>query len=148
MAQSIKGIGTPVNFGFVQTSTDQGITTTTPDLDGFLLQSTNIQTAADLEQVRTLQGDVTAENYYNLHHEATLRFVIAASSKSGAITATTLAQCQPGSILVISACASSPDLVNSYWIIQPGASIPQEVTKSAELNLPLKRYPLITAAQS
>jgi hypothetical protein len=146
MSQTLKAIGTPVNFGLVSTTSDGGVTST--NLTGYLLQSASVQTGAEVESVRSLQGDTTAQNYYDLHHEATLRFVISASSKANAITATSLANFQPGSIISITACASNPDLVNSYWIVQPGASIPQEITKSAELNLPLKRYAAITAVQS
>ena len=146
MAQSLKGVGTPVNFGFVATTTDGGITAT--NLTGLLTQKTSVKNSADVESVRSLQGDTISQSYYDLSYDATLSFVIAAASKAAAITATSLANFLPGSIIAITACASSPDLVNSYWIVQPGAEIPQEITKSAELNLPLKRFPNITAAQS
>ncbi len=146
MAQSLKGVGTPVNFGFVATASDSGVTAT--GLSGFLLQKSTIKNGADVESIRSLQGDTISQNYYDLNYDAQLSFVIAAASKSAAITATSLASFTPGSIISITACASSPDLINTAWIIQPGGEIPQEITKSAEFVLNLKRFPNITAAQS
>ena len=146
MSQSLKGVGFPVNFGFKSTSSDGGVTAS--GLTGFFLQRSSVKINADIEQVRYLQGDVGSENYYNQHYEAELTTVISSTGIAAAITATTLANYQPGTILAITACASNPDLVNSYWIIQPGAEVPQEITKSAELRLPLKRYANITASQS
>lgn len=147
MSQSLVGNGYAVNFGFKQTSTDNGITAT--PFTAMLLQKSSIKTAADLEQVRILQGDVASENYYNLHYEGSLTFVVGASGIGAAITATKLSTAfTPGTILAISAMASSPDWVNAYWIVQPGAEIPQELTKSAEITIPLKRYAAITAAQA
>lgn len=146
MAQTLKGIGTPVNFGFVSTASDGGLTCT--GLTGFLLQRSSFKTAADKEQLRTLQGDVVSENYYNDHDEADLTFVIASTGKAAAITATSLANFRPGSIIAITDCASNPDLVNSHWIVQAGAEIPQEVTKSAEMRIPLQKYAGITAVQA
>ena len=148
MSQTLVGLGVAVNFGFAQTSTDHGGLTAT-GLTGFLLQKSSLKTAGDLEQVRTLQGDVSAENYYNAHYEAELTFVISSTGIGAAITATALsAAFTAGTIISITACASSPDLINTHWVVQFGAQIPQELTKSAELTLPLKRYPLITAAQT
>ncbi len=146
MSQTLVGNGLAVNFGFKATSSDNGLTCT--GLTGLLVQRSSRKTAADVEQVRFLQGDVGSENYYNLHDEADLTFVISASGKGAAITATSLSSFTPGTIINITACAASPDLVGSNWIVQPGAEIPQEITKSAELTLPLKRFPNITAAQS
>lgn len=146
MSQSLKGIGFPVNFGIKSTSSDGGVTAT--GLTGFFLQRGSVKINADVEQVRYLQGDVGSENYYNQHYEAELTFTISSTGIAAAITATTLANYQPGVILAITACASNPDLVNSAWIIQPGSEIPQETTKSAELRLMLKRFPNVTSAQS
>ena len=146
MSQTLKGLGIPVNFGFKSTTSDGGLTCT--GLTGFFLQRSSVKSEADKEQVRTLQGDVAAENYYNLHNSADLTFVISSTGIAAAITATSLSSFAPGTIIAITACASNPDLVNSYWIVQPGAEIPQEITKSAEIRLPLLRYAGITAAQT
>ena len=146
MSQTLVGNGVAVNFGFKATSNDNGLTCT--GLTGFLLQRSTRKTAADKEQVRILQGDVSSENYYNLHDEADLTFVVSSTGKGAAITATSLSNFTPGTIIAITACAASPDLVNSYWVVQPGAEIPQEITKSAEIRLPLLKFPAITAAQS
>jgi hypothetical protein len=159
MSQSLVGLGIAVNFGFASTAGDYGVTdtavttganggTNTTMMNGWLLQKSSLKTAADVETIRGLQGDTMAQNYYDLHHEASLTFVIAASSKSGAKTASVLTNLQPGTIINISACASSPGLQNSTWIVQPGVEIPQEITKSAEITLPIKRFGNITGAQT
>ena len=146
MSQSLVSLGYAVNFGFKATSTDHGVTAT--PFTGMLLQSSSLKTVAEKERIRSLQGDVTSENYYGLEVAADLKFVIGSSGIAAAITATKLsAAFTPGTILAITAAASSPDLVYSYWIVQPGADIPQEVTKSAELSIPLLQIPNVTAAQ-
>lgn len=146
MAQTLVGNGIPVNFGFKQTSTDYGITQTV--LTGWLLQSADTETGADVEDVRALQGDKVSRNWYDLHTKANLRLVIAAASKSAAITATTLSPFTPGTIISITACASQPDLVGTNWECQPGVKIAGEIAKSAEITIPLEKRAAITAAQS
>ena len=147
MSQSLTGLGFAVNFGFKQTSSDGGITAT--PFTAFFLQRSSLKNAADKEQVRFLQGDVGSENYYNLYYEGDLTFVISASGIANAITATKLSSAfTPGTIIAVTACGSSPDWVNSYWIVQPGCEIPQELTKSAEIRVPMMRFGNITAAQS
>lgn len=147
MAQTLKGLGFAVNFGFQATSSDGGVVNAS--LTGFFLQSSELKMDADVESVRFLQGDIGSQNYYNQTEDATLTFTISASSRVNAIAATSLkTSFAPGVIIPITASASSPDLVNSYWIIQPGSTIPQEITKSAEFRLILKWVPNITAAQT
>lgn len=146
MSQTLVGNGIPVNFGFKQTSSDYGITQTV--LTGYLLQSADYETGADVEDVRALQGDKVARNWYDLHTKGNLRMVIAAASKSAAITATTLSPFQPGTIISITACASHGDLVGTNWECQPGAKIMGDITKSAEISIPLEKRAAITAAQS
>jgi hypothetical protein len=147
MAQTLKGLGFAVNFGFQSTSSDGGVTST--NLTGYFLQSSELKMDAQIESVHYLQGDTGSQNYYDQQTDATLTFVISATTRAGAITATSIkTNFQPGVIISITACASNPDLVNSYWIVQPGSTIPQEITKSAEFRLILKNIPNITAAQS
>lgn len=146
MAQSLVANGIPVNFGFASTAGDYGITQTT--LTAWLLQSADYETGADVEDVRALQGDKVSRNWYDLHTKGTLRLVIAAANKSAAKTATTLAAFQPGTIISITACASHPDLVGTNWECQPGARIMGDITKSAEITIPLEKRAGITAAQS
>lgn len=146
MPQSLVANGIAVNFGFASTSSDYGITQTV--LSGWLLQSADYETGADNEDVRALQGDKVSRNWYDLHTKGSLRLVIAsASGKASAKTATTLAAFQPGTIISITACASHPDLVQSNWECQPGAKIAGDITKSAEITIPLERRAGITAAQ-
>lgn len=140
--------GTPINFGFTATTGDKGITSSGFVLTGHLLQNADYEAGADKEEVRVLQGDVVARNWYDIHTKATLRVVIAAASKAAAITATTLANLQPGSFINITACASHPDLVGTNWEVQGGAKCVGDVTKSAEITIPLEKRAGITAAQS
>lgn len=146
MSQTLVGNGIPVNFGFAATSSDHGITQTT--LTGFLFQNYTSAVEAEKEEVRGLQGDIVSRNWYDKHNKATMKFVIASTGIAAAITATTLAAFAPGTILSITACASSPDLVATTWEVQSGAEITGDITKSAELSLPLEKRPGITAAQS
>ncbi len=139
--------GTPVNFAFVATSSDKGITTTGYVLTAFLLQSTDLEGQADSEDVRALQGDVVSRNHYDRRRHATLRLVVAAASKAAAITATTIANAEKGDFIVVTACASQPDLV-ATWEVQDGTKIVGDVTKSAEITIPLIKRAGITAAQS
>jgi hypothetical protein len=145
MSQTLVGNGIPVNFGFKQTTTDYGITQTV--LTGYLLQSADYETGADVEDVRALQGDKVSRNWYDIHTKGNLRMVIAAASKSAAITATTLSPFQPGTILSVTACASHGDLVGTNWEVQPGAKIVGDITKSAEITIPLEKRAAITAVQ-
>jgi len=138
--------GTPVNFGFVATGGDGGLTCT--GLTGFLLQTVDLEDGADKEEVRSLQGNIVSRNWYDSHSKVSLRFVIAATSKANAVTATTLASFKAGAIISITACASNPDLVATNWEIQSGVKIPQDLTKSAEMIIPLEKRAGITAAQS
>lgn len=146
MPQSLVPNGIAVNFGFVSTSNDYGITQTS--LTGWLLQSADYETGADNESVRVLQGDIVSRNWYDIHTKGNLRLVIAsATGRASARTATTLAAFQPGTIISITACASHPDLVATNWEVQPGAKIAGDITKSAEITIPLEKRAGITAAQ-
>lgn len=138
--------GTPVNFSFTSTASDGGLTCT--GLTGFLLQSTDLEDGADKEEVRGPGGDIKSRNWYDSHSKASLRFVIAASSKANAVTATTLTGFKAGGIISITACASQPDLVASTWEVQAGTKISGDVSKSAEITIPLEKRAGITAAQA
>lgn len=147
MAQSIKGLGFPVNFGFKSTTGDGGITAT--PFTGFFLTKSSLKTAGEIERLRVLQGDVGSENYYGAETEGDLTFIISKSAGTATtIAATSLASFTGGTIIAITAAASSPDFVSNYWIVQFGAEITQETTKSAEIRVPLKLVPNVTAAQA
>ena len=146
MAQTLVPNGIAVNFGFVSTSSDYGITQTT--LTGWLLQNADYETGADKEEVRAPQGDQVSHNWYDLHTKGSLRLVIAsATGRATARTSTTLAAFTPGTIISITACASHPDLVATNWECQAGAKIVGDITKSAEITIPLEKRAGITAAQ-
>lgn len=146
MSQTLVGNGYAVNFGFVATSTDHGITQTT--LTGMLLQSADYEQGADKEEVRSLTGDIVSRNWYDIHQKADLKVVIGSSGVAAAVTATALAPFKPGTIISITACASHPDLIGTNWECQSGAKIMGEITKSAELTIPLEKRPGITASQA
>ncbi len=144
--QTLVGNGIPVNFGFLATGADHGVTQAT--LSAMLLQSTDYESGAEKEEVRMLQGDVVSRNWYDLHQKASLRLVISAASKAAGITATTLAPFAAGTLISITACASHPDLVATNWECQPGVKIVGDITKSAEITIPIEKRPGITAAQA
>ena len=147
MAQSLKGLGLPVNFGFKSTASDGGVTAT--PFTGFFLLKSSLKTSAEIERIRVLQGDVGSENYYGLETDGDLTFLISKSAgTASSIAATSLANFTPGTIIAITAASSSPDLVYSYWVVQPGAEISQETTKSADLRVPLKEMLNVTATQA
>lgn len=140
--------GTPVNFSFVVTSSDGGMTSTGLAFTGHLMQSVDYEAGADKEEVRGPNGDIKSRNWYDDHTKASFRSVIAGASKAAAITATTLANARAGNFIVVTACASHPDLVGTNWEVQSGAKITGDVTKSAELTVPVEKRAGITAAQS
>lgn len=136
--------GTPVNFSFVATSGDGGLTCT--GLTAHLLQSADLEDGAEKEEVRGPGGPIVARNWYDAHSKASLRFVISGASKAAAITATALQTA--GTIISITACASIPGLVATNWEVQAGTKVVGDVTKSAELTIPLEKRAGITAAMS
>lgn len=140
--------GIPVNFSFVKTSSDGGLTSTGFAFTGHLMQSLDYEAGADKESVRGPGGDIMSNNWYDQHTKSSFRAVIAGATKAAAITATTLANAQAGSFIVITACASHPDLVGTNWEVQSGAKITGDVTKSAEITIPAEKRAGITAVQS
>ena len=148
MSQTLVPNGIPVNFGLKSTSSDYGVTDSGSVLKGFLTQSVDIETGADVEDIRALQGDKVSRNWYDLHDKANLVFVIAGTGIAAAIASSTRSPFKPGTIINISACASQPDLVGSNWECQPGVKIAGDITKSAVITIPLEKRPGITAAQS
>jgi hypothetical protein len=139
--------GLPVNFSFSKTSSDGGITTTGKVLTAMMLQSTEVEGQADSEDVRGPGGDVVSRNHYDRRRHATLRLVVADASKTAAIAATTIANAEKGDFIVVSSCASQPDLV-ATWEVQDGTKVVGDVTKSAEITIPLIKRTGITAVQS
>lgn len=130
--------GTPVNFGFTGTG---GIAIT--GLSGILLQSAEHSKRADCEEVRNGVGDVVVHGWYNIHDEAQLEWVVTGAGLADAITNTALQT--PGTILVITACASMPSLIATTWEVQDGAKISGGNTNAKRITLPLKKYAGITA---
>ncbi len=140
--------GTPVNFSFVATSSDGGMTSTGYVFTGYLMQGVDYEAGADKEEVRGPGGDIKSRNWYDDHTKASFRAVIAAASKAAAITATTLANARAGAFIVVTACASHPDLVATTWEVQSGTKITGDVTKAAEITVPVEKRAGITAVQS
>ena len=146
-ANSLVSNGISCNFGFQSSSGDYGVTDAGSVLKGWLLQSADYETGADKEDIRALQGDIVARNWYDLHKKANLRMFISAAGRAAAITATTLASLTPGTIISITACASHPDLIATNWEVVGSAKIAGDITKSAEVTLPMEKRPGITAVQ-
>jgi len=134
--------GIPVNFGFTGTDGIQ-ITGLTANL---LLQSADESAEADKDEVRAGQGDIVNRSWYDQHKKASLECVITAAGIAAAVTATTLASLLPGTIIIISACASMPDLVATTWEVQSGAAIKGSNTNAKRVTIPLEIRAGITAA--
>jgi len=132
--------GTAVNFGYTGSN---GIAIT--GLSGLLLQSADHSVDADKDEVRSNVGDIVNRSWYDQHAKATLEFAITGTGLANAITNTSLAGLTPGTIIVISACASDPDLVATTWEVQSGASIKGSNTSHKRLSVPLEKRAGITA---
>jgi hypothetical protein len=133
--------GTAVNFGFTGTG---GIAIT--GLSGILLQSAEDSMEADKEDVRSAAGDIVNRNWYDQHAKSQLEWVVTGTGLANAITNTTLAGLVPGTIVVISACASMPDLVGTTWEVMSGAREHGSNTTSKRITVPLEKRAGITAA--
>jgi hypothetical protein len=134
--------GTPVNFGFTGSN---GIAIT--GLSGFLLQSVEQSKGADVESTRNGVGDIVARGWHDLHDEATLEVTVTSTTQALAATATTLSNLAAGTFIVISACASRPDLV-ATWEVQPGARIMGGNTNAAKISIPIHKRAGVTAIAS
>src|SRR5690348_10969015 len=128
--------GRAVNFGF--TGADGIIIT---GISGTLLQSADQSAVADKEEARTLQGDIVARQWYDVHAVAVLEWVIAGVTNSiaSALVNTTLSAMQPGTIVNISQCNSMPDLVGSNWEVMSGVSIKGSTTTNKRLSVTLEK---------
>lgn len=131
--------GTAVNFGF--TGTD-GITIT--GCTGWMLQSAEQSKACDLEVVRNAAGEEVSHGFYNIHDEATLEYVIYGAGLAAAIANTTAALQTPGTMLVVTACASMTTLEGT-WEVQAGCKVSGSNTTAKRLSVPVKKFANITA---
>lgn len=135
--------GTAVNFGFTGSN---GIAIT--GISGTLLQNVDYSAEADKDEVRSGVGDIVNRNWYDQRLKATLEWVITGTGLANAISNTAIASMTPGTIIVITACASAPDLVATSWEVQSGASIKGSNTNAKRVSLPLEKRAGITAASS
>ena len=134
--------GTAVVFGFTGSN---GITIA--NISGTLLQSTDHSADADHEDTRNGLGDIVARGWYDTHRKATLEWVVTGTGLANAITNNVLGSLVPGTILVISACASDTDLVATTWEVMTARSSHSN-TSSAKINVQLEKRAGITAAAS
>jgi hypothetical protein len=132
--------GTPLVFGY--TGTD-GITIT--GINGTLLQSAEQSAEADHEDVRNGVGDIVARNWHDQHRKASLEWVVKGTGLANAIVNRTLATLTPGTIIVISACASQPDLIATNWEVMSAKDAGSN-TSSAKISAQLEKRAGITAA--
>lgn len=133
--------GTAVNFAFTGTN---GIAIT--GISGTLLQSADTTAKADKDETRNNIGDIVNRNWYDQHTAATLEWVITGTGLANAIVNTTLTGLTPGTIIVITACASMPDLIGTNWEVMDGASIKGSNTSTKRFSVPLEKRAGITAA--
>lgn len=135
--------GTPVNFGFTGTG---GIAIT--GLAGILLQNADYSAEADKDEVRSGLGDIVNRNWYDQHLKTTLEWVITGTAISNAITNTTIKTLMPpGTILVVTACASEPDLVATNWEVMR-SSIKGSNTNAKRVTLEVESRAGITAVST
>lgn len=133
--------GTAVNFGFTGTN---GIVIT--GISGTLLQSADTAAQADKDETRSNVGDIVNRNWYDQHYAATLEWVITGTGLANALVNTTLAALLPGTIIVVTACASMPDLVATNWEVMAGVSIKGSNTNTKRFSVPVEKRAGITAA--
>jgi hypothetical protein len=115
--------GTAVNFGYTGSN---GIAIT--GVSGTLLQSAEHSKEADVEMARNGVGDGVARGWYDQRDTATLEWIVTGSSLSNAITNTSLSAVAPGTIIVITACASDTDLVATNWEVQSSKVVGSNTT--------------------
>lgn len=133
-------LGAAVAFGF--TGTD-GIAATA--LTGkILLQSVELETTADEEQVRSAVGELVNRTFYNIGDKAALEFIATGATIAAARTNTALQA--PGTIISITACADIPALVKTNWIVLPGAKVSGSNTSAKRMTLAIEAHAGITAA--
>jgi hypothetical protein len=133
--------GTAVNFAYTGTN---GITIT--GISGTLLQSAEYSVEAEKEDVRSAAGDIVNRNWYDHHSKCNIEWVVSGTGLANAVTNSTLAALTPGVILVITACASDPDVVGTNWEVQSGASLKGSNTSSKRISVPVERRSGITGA--
>lgn len=133
-------LGTAVNFGF--TGTD-GVTIT--GYTGYLLQSGDLTRTADRAEIQDAAGETKSVVIFNQSDEATLEFVYYGTGIAAAKTNTALKT--PGALVVISACASMPDLVQTTWQLV-SHKISGGNTDAKKASLTLKLHAGVTAAAS
>ena len=131
--------GTAVNFGFTGTN---GITIT--GISGTLLQSADVSAESERTEVANGTGDHVTHAFFDPHFKATLEWTVTGTSLSNAVVNTALASLLPGAFIVISACASNPDLV-ATGEVQSGATTKKTNKDSARLSVSIEKRTNITA---
>ena len=134
--------GTAVNFGFTGTN---GIAIT--GLSGILLQSSDTSAEAERSEVANGVGDHVTHAFFDQHLKASLEWTVTGTSISNAVTNTTLASLLPGAFIVVTACASNPDLI-ATWEVQSGATIKKTNKDSARISVSIEKRANITAVAS
>lgn len=134
-------LGTAVNFGFTGVN---GITIT--GVSGTLLQSADLANQADVEEVRDADGDIVSRAFYNQSQDATLEYVVTGTNLAGAVTNSSLPT--PGALLIITACASLPDLIATTWVVEPGPKVSGTNTTTKRITLGLKKHAGVTTIAS
>lgn len=131
--------GTAINFGF---KTSGGITIT--GISGVLLQSADLSVEADVADVRSALGDIVARAWYDQHSVATIEWEVSGTDLAAAITNSTLASVEPGDIIIITACASRPELIATNWECQSGSKIAGSNTANARISVTVHKRAGIT----
>src|SRR6185295_15457743 len=114
---------------------------------GTILQTGDHSADADKEEIRSGVGDIIARNWYDQHRKLTLEWVVGGTGLANAIVNRTLSTLTPGTIIVISACASQPDNVATNWEVQSARDNGSN-TSSAKFTVQLEKRAGITAVAS
>lgn len=139
--------GIPVNFGFqggVGAEGSQGLAIT--GVSGILLQSAEQTKVAECEKVKDGNGNDVVHAWFNFHDEVSLEWIVSADTLAHAITFTSGALKNAGSIIVITGCTSMPSLVGTCWEVQSGVKVQGSNTTSKKVTFPIHLYPGITQA--
>lgn len=128
-------LGTGINFGVA------GLSASINAVGTFKLQDVDHAKKAKVQDVQDGDGRTVQRTVYDESQEATLEYIISASTTAGAISATTLPEI--GYIGTITDAADAAITATS-WIVAD-VSKKRSNTSAARVTLKLERFPGITA---
>lgn len=135
-------LGAPVNFGFVETSSDGGLTQAT--LSGkFSLQSASLGNTSKEDEYDDNEGEVATVVHSRFGNTAEIEYIVTGTTLATARSNSTIPT--GGTILSITACASQPGLVKTNWFVTGEPRVVHTNNGAARVTLSLKAYAGVTA---